>query len=121
MRPLAADLLQYNLGDGLSTSFFMDPWLGHPPIQFRNGDWIRHDLGCDRLCKVGIFIDGRRWNLPTPTTLDMHELWPEILATPIGPGRDSISWIPTKDGFTFRSAWEAVRHRNPTAPWASLI
>ena len=29
--------------------------------------------------------------------------------------------FPTSDGFTFRSAWEAVHQRNPKVPWASLI
>ena len=54
-------------------------------------------------------------------TLDMHEVWPAIRATPIGSGSDSIAWIPTSDGLTYRSAWEAVHQRNPEVPWASLI
>ena len=95
--------------------------MGHPSISLCNGDRLRRDLGCDKLCKVGTFMDRHRWNLLTPTTLDMHELWPEIRATQIGFGGDSIVWIPTGEEFTYRSAWEATRQRNPVVPWATLI
>lgn len=121
IRHLAVDLLKYHLGDGRSTSFFLDPWLGHPPILLRAGDRLCRDMVCDSLCKVGDFIEDQQWNLPTPTTLDMHELWPDILATPLGPGSDHISWTPSKASFSLHFAWEAIQAQNSEVSWASFV
>ena len=121
VRHLVVDLLRYNLGDGLNTSFFLDPWLGHPTLLLRDGHRRYRDLRCDPLCSVGNFIVGRRWNLPTPTTLDMHDLWPAISDTLLCLGDYHIIWILSGNGFSLRSAWEAIRPRKLVSPWTSLI
>ena len=100
VRPLAKKLLCYSIGDGRNTSFFLDPWLGSTTINDRVGDRLRQDLGCAGSSRVSVFIANGCWHLLPTMTLDMHELWPDILATPITGGEDSISWIPDANGYT---------------------
>ena len=40
VRHLASELLDYNLGDGSSTLFFLDPWLNHQPLHLHVGDYL---------------------------------------------------------------------------------
>ena len=78
-------------------------------------------MGCDLLCKVSTFMEGRRWSLPRPTTLEMYESWLEILATQIGDGEYCITWTPTEDRFSLRSAWNAIQSRYPSVPWVAFV
>ena len=105
---LASGLLIYNLGDGSATCFLLNPWLGQPPLLLRFGDRFRQDLAISLTCKVGTFINSRSWALPPPTIVEMHDLWPEILTTPIGNGSDTISWKPNVEGFSLLSAWNSI-------------
>lgn len=59
IRYLAVELLRYQVGNGQSTNFFLDPWLGYPPILLQVGDQLRRDMGCNLLCKVSTFMEGR--------------------------------------------------------------
>ena len=51
----------------------------------------------------------------------MHDLWPEILATPISGDRDAITWTPNDKGFTLRLAWDAIREHGQKLPWTRFI
>ncbi|KAL1222313.1 putative ribonuclease H protein [Cardamine amara subsp. amara] len=68
LQPLAKTLVTCDIGDGLSTSFWLDNWTPHGPL---------HDfLGPDGPRKMGILISGtvaqatssRGWRLPSPRT-----------------------------------------------------
>ena len=78
-------------------------------------------MGCDNACLVSMFIESRGWALPASTTLDMHELWPQILDVPIGGGEDFVTWIPTEGTYSCHSAWDAIHLHSPTVTWVTLI
>ena len=52
--------------------------------------------------------------------LDMHDLWPDIVATPITGSEDSISWGPDANGFTLRSACRALQPPSQSIPWTAF-
>ena len=116
VRPLAEKFMCYNIGDGRNTSFFLNPWLGSTTINNRVGDSLRQDLGCAGSSQVSVFIANGCWHLPPATTLDMHELWPDILASPIAKGEDFISWILDANGFTLLSACRAIQPQSQSIP-----
>ena len=49
---LAKTFLNYSLGNGDNTLFFLDPWLNHQPLIVRLGDRLRQDHACDTACKA---------------------------------------------------------------------
>lgn len=51
----------------------------------------------------------------------MHDLWPEILASPLGDGEDTITWALNAMGFTLHSAWNAICPQSLALPWAKFI
>ena len=91
MRHLVETFLNYSLGNGGNTLFFLDPWLNHQPLLLCVGDRLRQDLTCDTACKASHFISDRHWNLPAAITIEMHDLWLDILRTPINGDRDDIT------------------------------
>ena len=82
---------------------------------------MRQDLAFDLSCWVSSFITNRCWNLPPAMTVEMHELWPEVLAIPLSTGQDSITWDLDDTGFKFRSAWNAVRSHGSVKIWTGFI
>ena len=86
VRQLAVNLMSYKSGDGCHTRFFLDPWLNRQPLISRMGERLRQDLACDLSSHVCRFITNRCWNLPQATTVEMHELWLEVLAIPLSVG-----------------------------------
>ena len=118
---LAETFLNYSLGNGENTLFFLDPWLNHQPLMLRVGDRLQQDLACDTACKASHFICDRRWTLPPATTIEMHDLWLDILRTPINGDRDDITWVLHDKGFSLHSAWDAIHEHGPRLPWARFI
>ena len=51
----------------------------------------------------------------------MHDLWPDILRTPINGDRDDITWALDDKGFSLCSAWDAFRVHGPKLPCARFI
>ena len=120
IRLLVEKLICYNIGNGQNTSFFLDTWHGSTTIHSRVGDHLRQDLGCARSCRVSDFIVNGCWHLPPATTLDMHDLWLDIVAMPITGSQDSISWGPNANGFTLRSACRALQPPSQSIPWTAF-
>ena len=120
VRHLASTVFNYSPGNGENTLFFLDPWLNQQPLMVRVGD-LRQDLACDVKCRASKFINNSHWTLPSATTIEMHDLWPGILCTPIRGDRDVITLTLDDGGFSLRSAWDAIRDHSPTLPRARFI
>ncbi|MQM22137.1 hypothetical protein Taro_055185 [Colocasia esculenta] len=83
-----------------------------------HGDRIRHHLGipCNITCAT--FIQNGQWHLPPPTAIEMFDIWPIIMRTPLTQA-DAITW---KHGmFSTKEVWSRLRYQHQKVGWADWV
>ncbi|CAN6558781.1 unnamed protein product [Malus baccata var. baccata] len=120
-----ADVSQINcrwvIGNGSTTSLWVDKWLDKPIVDVVGATEIAPSLSHT---KVSNIIRMGQWVIPSIFSSTFPDLTKEILEMPlpIDEDKDVLIWeASTSGGFSFSDGYEIVRHRFPVKSWASII
>ncbi|XP_070679393.1 uncharacterized protein [Malus domestica] len=109
------------IGNGSTTSLWVDKWLDKPIVDVVGATEIAHSLS---RTKVSNIIRMGKWVIPYIFSSTFPDLTKEILEMPlpIDEDKDVLIWeVSTSGVFSFSDGYEIVRHRFPVKSWASII
>lgn len=109
------------IGNGSTTSLWVDKWLDKPIVDVVGAIEIAHSLS---RTKVSNIIRMGKWVIPSIFSSTFPDLTKEILEMPlpIDEDKDVLIWeVSTSSVFSFSDGYEIVRHRFPVKSWASII
>ena len=114
----------FSVGDGGSTLFWLDSWLGERPLRYEFPELFA--ICSDPMLLVADAVHNGRWNIRFRRTFGLVEAdrWEGLLASlpySLTDTPDSVSWAlsPSKC-FTVRSAYRAL-FRGPVLAWTSHL
>ncbi|TQD76419.1 hypothetical protein C1H46_038047 [Malus baccata] len=109
------------IGNGSTTSLWVDKWLDKPIVDVVGATEIAPSLS---RTKVSNIIRMGKWVIPSIFSSTFPDLTKEILEMPlpIDEDKDVLIWeVSTSGVFSFSDGYEIVRHRFPVKSWASII
>ncbi|KAM1823097.1 hypothetical protein ACFX14_025043 [Malus domestica] len=109
------------IGNGSTTSLWVDKWLDNPIVDVVGATEIAPSLS---RTKVSNIIRMGKWVIPSIFSSTFPDLTKEILEMPlpIDEDKDVLIWeVSTSGVFSFSDGYEIVRHRFPVKSWASII
>uniref|UniRef100_A0A5B7BG42 Reverse transcriptase zinc-binding domain-containing protein n=1 Tax=Davidia involucrata TaxID=16924 RepID=A0A5B7BG42_DAVIN len=131
LRVAATNLIKHKIGNGNSTSFWMDNWLPCGPLFVISGPLIIQDLNSSTSASVSETLSRQSWNCflssrrQTPTAMkrymDLKRLIPPDIALN-SQVHDSIVWLPSSFGVhSAKSAWDSLRYKGPVVNWHHVV
>ncbi len=106
LRPLIQSYIQYQIGDGSSTSLWYDNWHPHGPLISKYGTRIMYDSGIPEGAHVSTILDNNnQWKFPITQTWELNEIREAL--PPLYGSTDICRWTLNHDGvFTISSLWD---------------
>lgn len=123
LRSLGQPLIKYIIGNGLHTFSWLDNWHPLGPLYDKFGESVVYDLGRSLSSKVSTIIQNEDWKWPRQRnriTQSIMAHTPSDFKPDCGK-EDSVVWLPHPQGFSVKSAWEAIRSRRPIQQWSKVI
>lgn len=127
LRPLALQFCRLSLGNGMTASFWFDPWSPLGQLYNYIGKtgprriWIRIDA------VVAEAITGSSWSLPHPRSqqeVDFHS-YPTTVSLPLSHDVDDMyEWIAGDSPLSFfrsSTTWEFLRPRQEEVDWTDVV
>ncbi|XP_013601237.1 PREDICTED: uncharacterized protein LOC106308642 [Brassica oleracea var. oleracea] len=128
LRDVAYEFVRFDIGDGRTTSFWFDNWLGIGKLFNITGAVGTTYLGISRHAKVSDAARGNTWNIRGRRSRRYRELYDQILAAAPpspGTGSDIILWKHGVDDYrtTFSAArtWDQLRERRSNVDWCKVV
>ncbi|KAJ4969222.1 hypothetical protein NE237_015923 [Protea cynaroides] len=123
-RPFTPSLVDYRIGSGESTFFWLDPWLPGGLLNDRISDYEKELWGIPKMGKVSCVLIGNGWQICPSNSPSARQIWNEMVQV----NRDHILeddrilWNQEKSQkFTSKSAWNAVRNHHPKINWEKAV
>lgn len=104
------------------TLIWLDNWHSLGPLFSRFCDRVVFNLGRSLEAKVESVIRDNLWCWPrrNPVTREIMANTPSSLI-PNSAREDSVVWALSPQGFSVRSAWEAIRIVRPAVAWWKVV
>ncbi|KAL6978569.1 hypothetical protein U1Q18_052644 [Sarracenia purpurea var. burkii] len=112
---------KYIIGNGSDTFLWKDPWHPWGPIAAAKGQRIIYDSGLGSAARVSEIVVNNQWKWPSALTIDLIELKNSVDFFPNACKEDKITWLPSGDVFSIRSAYDAFRPQNQKPWWLKLV
>lgn len=123
LRVLVQPCIKYVVGNGARTFLWLDNWHPLGPLYFMFGDRVEFNMGRSLAAKVESLIRNNLWRWArrrNEVTKEIIEHTPSSLV-PNSTQEDSVVWTLNCQGFSVKSAFEAVRNIHPTVGWWQVV
>lgn len=121
LRYLAMNHVKYEIGSQSQFLFWHDPWFGHKPLLHYFDSSIVSISETSDMARVGDFINGDQWNLPSSNHVMIIELR-SLLANVIPSRQDKLLWNDIKaTKVNLSTIWNSIRHHGLTPLWHQAV
>ncbi|GAV80730.1 zf-RVT domain-containing protein, partial [Cephalotus follicularis] len=120
LRECLARNLVYTIGDGRATSLWWDPWINGEALITKYGARVPIDADILMHAKVSAIIVNRQWAWPLNSWI-LREIDTLVRKKCIEQGPDVIQWLSKGKPFSFKAAWQVLRHILPKVAWDDIV
>ncbi|GAV90734.1 LOW QUALITY PROTEIN: zf-RVT domain-containing protein, partial [Cephalotus follicularis] len=115
-RNLLANYLHYEIGDGMSTSLWFDPWLSGVSLVDRYGESVIQESGLQRNARLSSVIKEGEWDWPInfPDFIDISNLTSGLSLSNTS---DRIHWMKKGGTFTIRDTCNVINMQGSEVEW----